>query len=460
MPLDDTTRKQVHLGAYFPGVNHYTVWADPRSGSQIDIDSFLHYVRTAERGRFDFFFQAEGLRVRERKGRFYENDVAGRPDILTLQAALSGATTHLGLLATINATFNEPYELARTLASLDHLSEGRAGWNVVTTSDAFHGANFRRGGYLPREERYERAAEVLAAAGGLWDSWTGGGSGEFAHHGRHVDIEGVFPVPTSPQRHPVLFQAGDSGEGRDFAVRNADAVFTFWRGLEGGRAFVADLAARATRAGRDPETLRVLPGLTVVLGDTEAEALDNAREVTRAQVTPATALVLLEQTWQRDLSGFDPDGPPPAPQDAPEVENLVAGRTIQSADLQRRAQEWYAEAVERGLSIRELVIAKSGQQAMAGTPQQVADRIDEAVQTGASDGFIISPTIVPHGLDEFVDRVVPLLQERGSLRTEYPEGATFRELLGLPERAPFAQPGVARFSAADSVPTDAERRAG
>lgn len=452
-------RKQVHLGAYFPGVNHFTVWSDPRSGSQISIDSFLHYARTAERGRFDFFFQAEGLRVRERRGRFYENDVAGRPDILTLQAALAGATTHLGLLSTVNATFNEPYELARKLASLDHLSAGRAGWNIVTTSDAFHGANFRRGGYLRREDRYVRAAEVAATALELWDSWADG-AGEFAHRGTHVDVEGVFPVPTPPQHHPVLFQAGDSGEGRDFAVRTVDAVFTAWRGAEAGRAFVADLHARARRAGRDPRTLRVLPGLTVVLGDTPAEAEANARAVERAQVTPATALVLLEQVWRRDLSSFDPDGPPPEPREDLVDEDLTAGRTTQSADLLAQAREWYAHATEAGLSIRELVLARANRTAVVGTPGQVADQIDEAVQTDAADGFIISPTIVPHGLDEFVDRVVPLLQERGSLRTEYPQGATFRDLLGLPPHAPGAAPGVAPFSVADSEPTAPERRAG
>lgn len=190
--------KQMHLAAHFPGVNNTTVWADPRSRSQIDFSSFVHLARTAERGRFDFFFLAEGLRLREHKGRIHDLDVVGRPESLTVLGALAAVTEHLGLAATVNATFNEPYELARRFASLDHLSGGRAAWNVVTSFDAFTGENFRRGGYLDRADRYTRAAEFVATARELWDSWTPEGTPRpFAHQGQHFSISG-----SSPSRAP------------------------------------------------------------------------------------------------------------------------------------------------------------------------------------------------------------------------------------------------------------------
>ncbi len=206
-------RRPVILAAHFPGVNNTTVWSDPAAGSQIAFDSFVHLAKAAERGRFDFFFLAEGLRLREQRGHIHDLDVVGRPDTVTVLSALAAVTTHLGLAGTLNATFHEPYELARQLATLDHLSGGRAAWNVVTSSDAFTGANFRRGGYLDHADRYDRAHEVIRAAVAMWDSWAGEGTGEFAFAGRHVDVHGRFGVPTSPQRHPVILQAGDSDAG-------------------------------------------------------------------------------------------------------------------------------------------------------------------------------------------------------------------------------------------------------
>src|SRR5271170_2655285 len=164
-------RKPIHLAAHFPGVNSTTVWTDPESGSQIEFDSFAHMARTAERGFFDFFFLAEGLRLREHRGQIYDLDVVGRPDTFTVLAALAAVTDRLGLTGTINTTFNEPFEVARQFATLDHLSAGRAAWNVVTSWDAFTGENFRRGGFLPQEARYERAKEFLQVARELWDSW-------------------------------------------------------------------------------------------------------------------------------------------------------------------------------------------------------------------------------------------------------------------------------------------------
>ncbi|MFE0651773.1 NtaA/DmoA family FMN-dependent monooxygenase [Streptomyces sp. NPDC059534] len=424
-------RKQIHLAAHFPGVNSTTVWADPRSGSQIDFSSFEHLARTAERGLFDFFFLAEGLRLREHAGRVHDLDVVGRPESITVLNALAAVTDRLGLAATVNATFNEPYELARRLASLDHLSAGRAAWNVVTSSDAFTGENFRRGGYLDRADRYTRAAEFLTTARELWDSWTPDGTQRpFAHSGPQFRIGGGFTVPRSPQGHPVVIQAGDSAEGREFAASAADVIFTRHSTLEAGREFYADVKERLARHGRAPGDLKIMPGVTYVLGDTDADAQERAAEIRRQQVSPQNAILALEQIWGRDLSGYDPDGPLPDIDPDPES-TLVQGR-VRVADPVAVAAKWRALSEAKGLSIRQTVIESSGRQSFVGSPATVAAALEEFVATDAADGFILVPHLTPGGLDDFVDRVVPLLQERGVFRTEY-SGTTLRSHLGLPE---------------------------
>ncbi|MCX4848890.1 NtaA/DmoA family FMN-dependent monooxygenase [Streptomyces sp. NBC_00893] len=421
----------MHLAAHFPGVNNTTVWADPRSGSQIDFSSFEHLARTAERGRFDFFFLAEGLRLREHNGRIHDLDVLGRPESLTVLAALAAVTDRLGLAATVNATFNEPYELARRLATLDHLSEGRAAWNVVTSFDAFTGENFRRGGYLDRADRYTRAAEFVATARELWDTWTPDGTPRpFAHQGQHFAIEGEFTVPRSPQGHPVVIQAGDSPDGREFAASTADIVFTRHGTLESGRAFYADVKARMAKYGRDPDQLKIMPGVTFVLGDTDAEAQERAAEIRRRQVSPQNALLALEQVWGRDLSAHDPDGPLPDIDPDP-GSSLVQGR-VKHGDTLAVAARWRALSEEKGLSIRQTVIETTGRQSFIGSPRTVAEQLTGFVAADAADGFILVPHLTPGGLDDFVDRVVPLLQERGVFRSEY-GGPTLRSHLGLAE---------------------------
>ncbi|WTG03369.1 NtaA/DmoA family FMN-dependent monooxygenase [Streptomyces sp. NBC_00012] len=423
--------RQMHLAAHFPGVNNTTVWADPRSGSQIDFASFEHLARTAERGRFDFFFLAEGLRLREHNGRIHDLDVVGRPESLTVLAALAAVTDRLGLAATVNATFNEPYELARRLATLDHLSEGRAAWNVVTSFDAFTGENFRRGGYLDRADRYTRAAEFVATARELWDTWTPDGTPRpFRHRGQHFAIEGEFTVPRSPQGHPVVIQAGDSPDGREFAASTADIVFTRHGTLESGRAFYADVKARLAKYGREPGELKIMPGVTFVLGDSDAEAQERAAEIRRRQVSPQNALLALEQIWGRDLSSYDPDGPLPEIDPDP-GSSLVQGR-VKHGDLLAVAARWRALSKEKGLSIRQTVIETTGRQSFIGSPRTVAEQLTEFVAADAADGFILVPHLTPGGLDDFVDRVVPLLQERGAFRSRY-TGPTLRSHLGLAE---------------------------
>ncbi|MEU6842038.1 LLM class flavin-dependent oxidoreductase [Streptomyces sp. NPDC046716] len=422
--------RQIHLAAHFPGVNNTTVWADPRSKSQIDFASFEHLGRTAERGLFDFFFLAEGLRLREQRGRIHDLDVVGRPESITVLNALAAVTGKLGLAATVNATFNEPFDTARRFATLDHLSGGRAAWNVVTSSDAFTGENFRRGGYLARADRYTRAAEFVELARELWDAGT---DHPVRHQGRHFTVEGDFTVPRPPQGHPVVIQAGDSAEGREFAASAADVIFTRHGTLEAGQSFYADVKARLAAYGREPDDLKIMPGVTVVLGDTAAEAQERAAEIRRQQVSPQTAILALEQVWGVDLSSYDPDGPLPDIDPVPDS-GLSQGRT-RRGDVFEIAEKWRAVSRAKGLSIRQTVIETTGRQSFIGTPDAVAAELDAFVQGRAADGFILVPHLTPGGLDAFVDRVVPLLQERGVFRTEY-TGSTLRSHLGLrtPER--------------------------
>ncbi|MFK4227836.1 NtaA/DmoA family FMN-dependent monooxygenase [Streptomyces sp. NPDC019890] len=435
--------KQIHLAAQLPSIHNVTVWSDPRSRSQIAIGSFVQLAQTAERGKFDFFFLAEGLRLREHKGHIYDLDVVGRPENLTMLSAVAAVTTHLGVAATVNATFNEPYDVARRLATLDHLSGGRAAWNVVTSYDAFTGANFRRGGFLAEADRYTRAAEFLATTRELWDSWADqdlradtvsgqfvrSGAGGFAHHGRHFDISGHFTTPRSPQGHPVIIQAGESDAGREFAASDAEVVFSKYNRLDEARAFYQDVKSRLARHGRSPADLRIMPTATVVVSDTDEEAAAYADEITRAQVSPQTAIAHLEAVWGRDLSAYDPDGP--LPDIDPEPESLVLkGHSVFRKGRAETARRWRAIAEARGLSIRERVIEVSGGQTFVGSPRTVADAMDHFVQTDGADGFVLASHLTPGGLDDFVDRVVPLLQEKGVLRRDY-AGTTLRHHLGL-----------------------------
>ena len=381
--------KQIHLAAHFPGVNNTTVWSDPASGSHIDFGSFVHFAQTAERGKFDFMFLAEGLRLREQGGEIYDLDVVGRPDTFTILAALAAVTERLGLTGTINSTFNEPYEVARQFASLDHLSDGRAAWNVVTSWDAFTGENFRRGGYLAEDQRYARAESFLEAANLLFDSWRGDEivadkdsgvflsdptAGEFSYTNDHFGISGRFNVPRSPQGRPVIFQAGDSDRGREFAAAGADAIFSRHGTLEDGQAFYADVKGRLPAYGRRDDELLILPAATFVLGDTDSEAADLAQEVRLAQVSPATAIKFLEQLWNRDLSDHDPDGP------LPTVDPVVGENTISRGRASVRmhrdpiatANEWRARAEAQNLTTRELIVEVTGRQNFIGSPSTVA----------------------------------------------------------------------------------------
>lgn len=417
------SKKQVILGAQFPGVNNFTVWSDPQAGSQIAFSSFRHFAETVERGKFDFIFLAEGLRVREQKGRFHELDVAGRPNTLAILTALASITRNVGLIGTLTTTFNEPYPLARQLATLDILSEGRAGWNVVTSPGAFTGANFRRGDHLPFPQRYERAREFIETARKIW------AGGAFEVHAKHFDVSGVTAAAPLPQRAPVIAQAGDSDEGRELAASHADLIYSRHGTLEEGQAFYRDVKARLAKYGRAPDALKILPGANFVLGDTQEEAHANHRAIRLQQVSPRGAIVFLEQVWNRDLSAYDPDGP--LPDIEPDVQaQLAQGRATRYDDRLETAKAWRELAERDGLSIRDLIIRVTERKQFIGTPRNVAEEINHHVQENAADGFVFAPHLTPGGFDTFVEKVVPLLQERGVFRRDY-EASSLRANLGF-----------------------------
>ncbi|NYD67152.1 NtaA/DmoA family FMN-dependent monooxygenase [Agromyces atrinae] len=419
---------RIRFGVFFQGVNFHTIWTDENSGSQHDFESFRRVIQTAERGLFSAFFLGEGLRLREHLGRLHDLDIAGRPDAQTQLAALAAVTERIGLVATQNTTYNDPADLAYRLASLDLLSEGRAAWNIVTTDNAWTGANFRRGGYLAHEHRYERAAEFIDAAKALWRAWP---DQHVDVAGRHVTFSTDRVLPPSSQGRPVLFQAGDSSEGRDFAAQHADVIFSAHPGLDDATTFAADVRARLLRFGRAENELAFFPGQVIILGDSATDAAEKADWVRHSQVTPQTALAYLEQIWGTDLSAYDPDGPLPDIDPVQDETNETRGSPFRAQKARELAASWRAISVEKKLSIREFVIHLTSSRGLIGSYSEVADQIREYTRRGVVQGFNISPYLVPSGLDDIVNGLVPELQERGIYPTEY-ESTTLREELGLP----------------------------
>lgn len=444
---DSKARKRVHLAAHLPGVDSTVVWSNPASRSQIEFSTFADLARSAERGLFDFLFLAEGLRLRQFNGEVHDSDVVGRPDSLTYLAALSAVTERLGLAATVNTTFHESYDLARKFATLDRLSHGRTAWNMVTTNDSYTGANFTRGGYLPNEARYERAREFLQLAYTLWNSWpapsfapdpqtgwfTSADSGRYAHQGTHFNVSGRFNIPQSPHGAPVIIQAGDSDEGRTMAADTADVVFSKHTEPAAGRKFYRDIKSRLPEFGRTPGSLLVFTRASVVLGDTPGEARQLSAELRRRQISPRGALATLGGILGEDLSDADPHGAPP-PLTPNGCENGAQGHTLLkaagSADTIEKLRRCHA--VSPG-SIVDLMRRFAGPHTFVGTPRQVAEQIADYVRTDVADGIIVDPHNVPASVTDFVDRVVPELQDLGVYPDHY-SGTTLRDHLELETR--------------------------
>ncbi|MDF3304589.1 NtaA/DmoA family FMN-dependent monooxygenase [Rhodococcus sp. T2V] len=440
---------QVHLGVFYPGIGPQTVWEDPKAPDQVSPDTFLRVAQTLERGLFDAFFLGDGQRVRENRGAALATDIAGRPDAITQLSALAGVTSRIGLVATQNTTYSLPVDLVRRLGSLDVLSDGRAGWNIVTTDNAWTGENFRRGGWLPHERRYERATELVELAKEYWAAWslsdvaTDAGQDRWLPADRSAVItrrsdllhaSAVSTVPSSRQGRPVLFQAGDSVGGRELAARHADVVFSANNEFDAAVAYARDLRARLSAHGRSTDSLRILPGVTVIIGDTPEEAEEKARWLRENAYNPHRAIAFLEHYWGQDLSAYDADGP--LPDIDPIDGELDPSRgTLAIADRTGKLDQitqWRALAAGKALSIRQLVLEVApNSRYLAGTAGQIADRWAYWVRHRVVDGFNVNPYHLQDSIDDLVDRLVPELQERGVYRTEYTT-ETLRDHLRLP----------------------------
>ncbi|MGV2103858.1 LLM class flavin-dependent oxidoreductase [Rhizobium sp. 21-4511-3d] len=445
-------RSQLRLGAFlYPTGHHIAAWRHP--DAQADAGSnFAHYVelaQLAERGKFDLIFMADGVGTRgtdiEALSRTATRYVA-QFEPITLLSALAAVTRNIGFVATASTSYNEPYHIARKFASLDHISGGRAGWNLVTSSSEHEAHNFGRDEHYAHGERYERAEEFADVVTGLWDTWEEGAfprdkqSGLYFdpdkqhvlnHKGKFFKVRGPLNVARSPQGHPVLVQAGSSEPGKELAARTAEVVFTAHQTFEEARTFYADLKGRLRKYGRHADDLKVMPGIFPVVGRTIAEAEEKFEQI-QELIHPVVGLALLSgMTGGVDLSAHPLDGPVPA---LPET-NASKSRQRLLLDLAHR----------ENLTIRQLylrIAGARGHRQIVGTPAQIADEMQHWFTGGAADGFNIMPPHLPVGLRDFVDLVLPELRRRGLFRNEY-EGTTLRQNLGLrtpqhPASAPLA----------------------
>ncbi|MBT2533225.1 LLM class flavin-dependent oxidoreductase [Arthrobacter sp. ISL-48] len=435
-----TEPRQLHLNAFLMSTGHHEAsWRLPESNSYAgtDVAHFQRLAQTAERGKLDSIFFADSPVL--------HGNVAQRPygglEPTVLLAAIAAVTERIGLIATASTTYNEPYNLARRFASVDQISGGRAGWNVVTTAGDAAAKNFSLAGQPAHSERYERAAEFLDVAKKLWNSWEDDAivadkaSGVWAdssrvhqanHAGRHFQVEGALDVPRSAQGHPVIVQAGSSENGKEFAARYAEAVFTAHQTLADAQAFYSDLKQRTAAAGRDPESIKILPGIVPVIASTEVEALRLERELDEL-ILPEHARNQLAGVLRVSADSLKLDAQLPA--DLPSEDDIEGAKSRYTliVNLARRER----------LTVRQLIGRLGGgrgHRTFSGTPEQVADAIQDWFEAGAADGFNIMPPVLPSGLDIFVDQVVPILQGRGLFRREY-SGRTLREHFGLAKPA-------------------------
>jgi len=436
------TQRMMKLGGLFhPTGNHVAAWMRP--DAQVDAGSnFQHYVqlaKTAEAARFDLLFFADAAAVRggnlEALSRWPQYMAYFEPT--TLLAGIAASTRNIGLIATATTSYNEPYNIARRYASLDHISGGRAGWNVVTSSNLDESLNFGREEHFSHEHRYDRAKEFVDVVRGLWDSWDDDAfvrdrrAGVYFrpealhtlnHRGRHFTVRGPLNIGRPPQGHPVIAQAGASSEGMELAAETAEIVFTAQYNLDKAKAFYDDLKGRMSRYGREPGQLKIMPGLNPVIGATRSEAQDRHASL-QSMIQPEVGLELLSNALGGfDLSPFDLDAPLP--------DTIRADDTNTSKSTVRSVLEM---ARRESLTIRQLyrkLAGARGQRTIIGTPTDIADEMEAWFKAEAVDGFLIQPAVLPGDLTEFAGTVVPELQRRGVFRTEY-EGATLRDNLGL-----------------------------
>jgi FMN-dependent oxidoreductase (nitrilotriacetate monooxygenase family) len=428
-------RRQMHLGVFVLGTgNHSAGWRyEGAATSNNDLSVIQAIAQHAERGKFDLLFVSDGLVM----------DPGDHPSFLcrfeptTLVSALSASTRHIGLGATVSTSFGQPYHVARTFASLDHISGGRAAWNVVTSSAGRAALNFSRETHMEHDLRYEVAQEFVDVVKGLWDCWDDGAvvadkvTGQFldatkvrplSHRGRFFQVEGPINTARCPQGHPVIIQAGGSEAGLELAARTADVVFSVVQELGSAKAAYRDLKARLARYGRRPDQVTILPGVMPIIGTSDAEALDKLSRL-QSWLTPTNALTLVTSRIGYDVTGFPLDGPVPAP--PPGEGSHAFSRVL------------YETARRENMTLRDLynlTAAARGHWVLCGSPKRIADTLEEWFVEEAADGFNVLPPYFPGALADFVDLVVPELQARGLFRREY-QGTTLRDHFGLPRVA-------------------------
>ncbi len=428
-------KKQIKLGVFLAGTGHHVAsWRHPDApaDASMNLDYFKQLARTAERGKLDMLFLADSLSIDSKS----HPNVLTRFEPFTLLSALAQVTSRIGLTATASTTYSEPFHIARQFASLDHLSNGRAGWNVVTSSIESTALNFSGEKHLEHHLRYQRAEEFVEAVKGLWDSWEEGAfirnkeTGEFFdkekmhelnHKGDYFSVRGPLNVSRTPQGQPVIIQAGSSGDGKALAAKTAEVIFTAQNHLESAQEFYQSIKKQAAEFGRDPQKIAIMPGIFPVIADTEEEARAKYQEL-QDLIIPSVGLQILQNYLGGiDLSAYPLDGPLPK-LDA-NASNAVKSRFKLVQEMAERDN----------MTIRELykyVAGSRGHHIFVGTPEQLADKMQEWVDHKACDGFNIMPPLLPEGIELFVDKVVPILQERGVFRKEY-EGTTLREHFGL-----------------------------
>ncbi len=430
-------KRKLRLGAFMRPVSiHTAAWRYPGAWADANFNfpRIKRLAQTLERGKFDAFFMADHLAVLNMPMNALKRSATVTSfEPMTLLAALAMATEHLGLIATGSTTFDAPYHVARRFASLDHISAGRAAWNIVTTSNPDAALNFGLEEHVEHDERYRRAREFYDVVTGLWDSWAEDAfirnteTGEYFdpsrlhvlnHKGDYYSVRGPLNIARPIQGWPVIVQAGASEAGRQFAAEVAEVIFAGAGDLEGGRALYADIKGRMAKLGRNPDHLKILPGAFVVVGDSLEEAKEKRARLDNL-VHYDSAIASLSIALGTDASKFDPDRPLP---DIPESNASQSGRARAIALAQRE-----------NLTVRQLAQRLGGYAgpALLGTPAIIADQMEEWLTTNACDGFNIMFPYLPGGVDDFVERVVPELQRRGLFRKEY-EGTTLRENLGLP----------------------------
>src|SRR5580693_116084 len=429
--------RQLHLGAFMrPTTIHTGAWRYPGAfpDSNFNLAHIKRFAQTLERAKFDAFFMADHLAVLNMPlDALKHSHTVTSFEPFTLLSALAMVTEHLGLMATGSTTFDAPYHVARRFASLDHLSGGRAGWNIVTTSNPDAALNFGMTDHMEHGERYRRAREFYDVVTGLWDSWADDAFIRDVEHGiyfdpeklhvlnhkgKYLSVRGPLNIARPVQGWPVIVQAGASDDGRQLAAETAEAVFTGGGPLADGQKFYADIKDRMEKLGRDRNHLKILPGAFVVVGDSVEEAKEK-RALLDSKVHYDSAISSLSVMLGTDASGFDPDGQLPP---IPETNASKSGRQA-LVDLAARDK----------LTVRQLAqrVGGYGGLSFVGTPATIADQMEEWLTGFGSDGFNIMFPFLPAGLDDFVDKVVPELQKRGIFRKEY-EGRTLRENLGLP----------------------------